>query len=365
MVRCVNGHENPDGSRYCNACGLPIAVPGEGVGAGSPVPPVPPVPLGKSRRPIWRRPAGIAILALAGALLLGSVVQALNEDGGFTPGPGPSVVTVTPSLPTQTTNAPPAIEDLDGYTCDAIRDGIAATEQGDLDGRFDAAQRLDVAAGQWEESLPELGPTLRTLSRGLRGGMTEKKLAGTLQDVANRSFPGCLGNSEEEPTEPAAHFKTFDDGTWVVGSDIKPGVYRNANPSSGCYWERSRNFSGGGNSIIANGLDTGGPIVVQILKTDKGFTSQDCGEWTTDLSRISSSKTRIEDGIWIVGVDVTPGTYRTDPGRDCYWERMRNFTAGGNSIIANGIPSGGSAIVQINATDAGFTSQGCGTWRKV
>jgi len=39
---------------------------------------------------------------------------------------------------------------------------------------------------------------------------------------------------------------------------------------------------------------------------------------------------------------------------DCYWERMRDFSHGGNSILANGLPSGGSAIVEIRATDAGF-----------
>lgn len=105
---------------------------------------------------------------------------------------------------------------------------------------------------------------------------------------------------------------------------------------------------------------------MEILKGDKGFTSQDCGEWTSDLSRVSPDRTKITDGIWIVGVDVQPGTYRTqNPGGDCYWERMRDFAQGLNSIIANGLPSGVSAIVEIRSSDAGYTSQRCGTWTKV
>ena len=160
-------------------------------------------------------------------------------------------------------------------------------------------------------------------------------------------------------------FQTFDDGTWVVGEDIKPGTYRNPDPSPNCYWERVRNVSGGLDSSIANGIGTGGPIVVEILRKDAGFTSQGCGEWTSDLSRVSPNKSRITDGMWIMGADVADETYRSSSFGDCYWERMRDFQHGPTSILASGVPHGDSAIVEVKGSDAGFTSQGCGTWMKV
>jgi hypothetical protein len=277
--------------------------------------------------------------------------------------------TATPPSHSPTASVTPAssvdeIDDLEGYTCLAFNSGEDALESGDLEAAFVAAQRMEVAAGQWEETVPALGQSIRDLARGLRGGLTDAKALAELRRLRDGSFPSCVsaGPLEEPVEEPT----TFGDGTWVVGEDIGPGLYRNEDPSSGCYWERMRNFAGGMNSILANGLDTRGPIVVEILGGDKGFTSQDCGEWTSNLSRVSTDRTQITDGIWIVGVDVQPGTYRSsNPGSNCYWERMHDFSQGLNSIIANGIPGGASAIVEIRASDAGFTSTGCGTWAKV
>lgn len=175
---------------------------------------------------------------------------------------------------------------------------------------------------------------------------------------------------EPEPTEdPAPNEKpapTFEDGAWVVGEDIEPGIYRAPDPSGGCYWERLRDFSGGLNSIIANGLAIGGPIVVEIDKSDEGFSSRGCGPWSADLSQVSVSKTRAGGGIWIIGTDLSPGTYRsTVPGGTCYWARLRDFRSDLNSILANDLPGRGSAIVEIKSSDAGFETHDCGTWEKV
>ena len=171
---------------------------------------------------------------------------------------------------------------------------------------------------------------------------------------------GAQGNSDGADTHVS-----FGDGTWIVGKDIKPGTYRAAAPGGDCYWERQKDFSGGLNSIIANGLATGGPIVVTIEGSDKGFSSNGCGDWSDNVkSAVTSSRTRFGDGIFVVGVDVAPGTYRVDAGNGCYWERMRNFTGDLNSIIANDNTKG-STIVSISSSDAGFKSERCGDWVKV
>ena len=166
---------------------------------------------------------------------------------------------------------------------------------------------------------------------------------------------------EPEPQKPS--FASFGDGTYQVGTDVQPGTYRTRAGSPYCYWERLRNFSGGINGILANG-GSGAPGIVTIEATDVGFTSEGCGTWTKDLSAITASKTSFGAGAYIVGTDMEPGTYRNSGGRNCYWERLRGFNGGINAIIANGGTSNPS-IVTIAPTDAGFQSNGCGTWTKL
>lgn len=74
---------------------------------------------------------------------------------------------------------------------------------------------------------------------------------------------------------------SFGDGTWKVGDDIKPGTYRSANDSGACYWARLSGLSGGLDDLIAN-ENPGGPTIVTIQETDKGFQSMRCGTWTPD-----------------------------------------------------------------------------------
>ena len=75
------------------------------------------------------------------------------------------------------------------------------------------------------------------------------------------------------------------------------------------------------------------------------------------------------DGTWVVGTDIEAGTYRSDvpAGELCYWERLSGF--GGDileDVITNDAVDGpAQVLVEIDPTDAGFTSQDCGTWTKV
>jgi hypothetical protein len=155
---------------------------------------------------------------------------------------------------------------------------------------------------------------------------------------------------------------TFEDGTYRVGKDIRPGTYR-SHGGSGCYWARLRSFSGSLNAILANENESG-PAIVTIKRTDRGFETQGCGNWTRNLKRITKSKTRFGQGTFLVGVDIAPGTYRSRGGGGCYWARLRAFTGALSAIIANDNASG-SAIVTIKRTDRGFKSSGCGTWSRL
>jgi len=152
----------------------------------------------------------------------------------------------------------------------------------------------------------------------------------------------------------------FSDGTHVVGQDVSPGTYRTRTSSPGCYYARLAGFGGTLGDIIAN-ENTDAPAVVTVSANDKGFISRGCGIWTQDLSPITSSRTSFGDGIYIVGTDIQPGTYRNNGQQGCYYERLSGFGGISAEIIANE-NTDSTAVVTISPTDRGFKSARCGNW---
>lgn len=74
--------------------------------------------------------------------------------------------------------------------------------------------------------------------------------------------------------------RSFSDGTYLVGSDIMPGLYQTngQGDGGGCYWERERDLRGGIDSINANG-NIDGPTTVQIFASDRAFKVFGGCEW--------------------------------------------------------------------------------------
>lgn len=71
----------------------------------------------------------------------------------------------------------------------------------------------------------------------------------------------------------------------------------------------------------------------------------------------------VSDGIWTVGVDMKPGTYRaSDVSADCYWAILVSGTNGAD-IVNNGIPGGGNPQVTVSEGQDFETSR-CGDWVK-
>jgi len=103
--------------------------------------------------------------------------------------------------------------------------------------------------------------------------------------------------------------------------------------------------------------------VVTIATSDAGFKSLGCSTWTNDLSAITANRTTFGDGIFIVGTDILPGTYRSSGQNGCYWGRLANFTGGLGDTLAND-NTDTSATVTILSSDKGFKSSSCGTWTK-
>ncbi|MXW23325.1 MAG: hypothetical protein F4X80_10665 [Chloroflexi bacterium] len=174
--------------------------------------------------------------------------------------------------------------------------------------------------------------------------------------------------------------QSFSDGTYIVGTEVAPGRYRTRSASDSCYWMRLGDFRGeygegsdGHNYrfIVRRRDDTS---VVDIDAEDAGFYSRGCGTWSDDLSPVLLPGEAFPDGTYIVGVDIEPGRYRAtappdagdspDEAEECVWVRLYDFGGVGGKyegLFATAreweVP-----IVDIDATDVGFDSRGCGVW---
>jgi hypothetical protein len=74
-----------------------------------------------------------------------------------------------------------------------------------------------------------------------------------------------------------------------------------------------------------------------------------------------AARTIPRDGTYKVGVDIEPGTYRSEGGESCYWERLRGLGGTIADTIANGAGSW-PQVVQIAPSDVAFKTQHCPTW---
>ncbi|UGQ13745.1 hypothetical protein LO772_09175 [Yinghuangia sp. ASG 101] len=69
------------------------------------------------------------------------------------------------------------------------------------------------------------------------------------------------------------------------------------------------------------------------------------------------------DGTYLVGTDIAPGTYRSDGGSLCYWERRSDTSGEFAGLITNDVAQG-PTVVTIAKTDKAFKTQGCADWTK-
>jgi hypothetical protein len=198
----------------------------------------------------------------------------------------------------------------------------------------------------------------------VNGGYTVTATRAGYRDLA---VPvGINGNTTLDlRLDPLGPRTSFGPGQYRIPVDIPAGRYY-SDPVDGCHFQRVRTFGGSPSEIIVDATLNfdAGQWVLDLLATDGGFTTDaNCGSWfTTPRSGAISS---ITPGMWVVGTQLAPGTYRAEnSGAGCYWQRVSNFTGGFDAIIVNHTANGpGAQLVTIAATDAGFSSTAqCGTW---
>ena len=152
---------------------------------------------------------------------------------------------------------------------------------------------------------------------------------------------------------------TFGNGTH---SDIAEGTYR-ARAADGCYWARLSGFGGGLDEIIANEF-TNASTIVTVDSSDAGFESAGCATWEAVQDTYpTNAQDSFDDGTYVVGEHIQPGTYRTDGGDGCYWERLSGFSGELADVITNGFTDD-NVVVTISEDDVGFAATRCGTWTR-
>ncbi|MCO8270568.1 hypothetical protein M1L60_08150 [Actinoplanes sp. TRM 88003] len=155
-------------------------------------------------------------------------------------------------------------------------------------------------------------------------------------------------------------------GTYLVNKDFQAGVYRSVG-NSACYWQRATDATGATSSIIANDIGDGQRLVY-VKPTDKVFKTSGCKTFTrvtpAAMTAKSTRTTIPGNGVYFVGADFTPGTYRSTANKEfCYWERSRSADGASSNIIANEIAQG-QLLVTIKPGGV-FKTSSCTTWTKV
>lgn len=199
------------------------------------------------------------------------------------------------------------------------------------------------------------------------GGDDGKPTASSSSDQAGKGTEqdGAKGGQESKD-KAGKRADVSGNGTFQVGSDIKPGTYRSTGNKLGCYWERAKDSSGGLDGILANDNVVGSSYVT-VKADDKIFKTRGCKGWhrVTEDKTGAAPQTQVSgNGMYRVGVDIAPGTYKAEGNKSgCYWERDKDALHEMDSIEANENVTG-SGIVTVAPEDGYFKTNGCADWKK-
>lgn len=162
------------------------------------------------------------------------------------------------------------------------------------------------------------------------------------------------------PETPTSN--TIKEGTYKVGTDIQPGLYKVVVKDSFmgmAYIDRSKDASMELNSIIANGIIQNSGYV-RIKEGDAYVKIQGATLYPEDTIE-TNIKDAFEDGIFMIGVDIAPGTYKvevTDTNMNMgYVERQSDVSMELGDVIANEIFQN-QGYVEIKASDFSVKVQG-------
>lgn len=112
-----------------------------------------------------------------------------------------------------------------------------------------------------------------------KGQRRRRKHARTPNDVASATLAVEAKPCATHVANSATSSNSFGDGTYLVGVDIKPGLYRAPGvPGTQLGWARLRTVQGVDHDVIAC-YQGSAPGLVEILNQDFAFWSQNSGGW--------------------------------------------------------------------------------------
>lgn len=184
----------------------------------------------------------------------------------------------------------------------------------------------------------------------------------TMDAVETSQALGLTATAEPasaETPQPTAitELGNFSPGTYLVGSDIEPGIYQGQAGEdflSSCYWARLSDVSGDFDAILANDVGIG-QFYVEVKATDFALQTA-CGLASLDLLPASQEAfpDAIVAGTYLVGRDIAPGIYRGEAGEDidelCYWARLSDVSGDFDNILANNVGMG-QFFVEVLSSD--------------
>lgn len=115
---------------------------------------------------------------------------------------------------------------------------------------------------------------------------------------------------------------------------------------------------------LQSASDAENELATRTAELDEREAAVAAREAAITVAETAVAATSIDEGIWTVGVDVEPGTYRTAEPLSgyCYWAIYRSGTSGGD-IVQNDGPEGGFPTVTLSEGQD-FENDGCGTFVK-
>lgn len=180
--------------------------------------------------------------------------------------------------------------------------------------------------------------------------------SGSSADSASKSSSASAASDSAE--------KKFTDGKYLVGTDIESGLYRVKLVESVIkmgYVERASDVSMDTSHIIANIVLTGDGYV-EIKSTDAAVKLQGVELTKISLDAVAKDiKTEVSDGIYLVGYDINPGTYKVAVTESAvpigYVERAKSVAMGFDDIIKNEVLQG-PGYVKVEEGDFAIRVQG-------
>ncbi|AIY01958.1 hypothetical protein ART_2359 [Arthrobacter sp. PAMC 25486] len=201
-------------------------------------------PAGKPAKAGKKRKYTLAIVVMAAVVLFG---------GGF----------LTANLTADPTASDEYIE----------MDALASKASGERDSIDAQRLRLEETLAEQQAAMTERENAVVVQEAAVKTKEEESaKTIAEREDAVKKREDAVVGAEQKQAAN------TIADGTWVVGVDIEPGVYRTkSDVGSSCYWAILASGTNG-DDIIANDIPGGGfPTVT--LAAGQDFKSSRCGAW--------------------------------------------------------------------------------------